>query len=71
MAQNIKRLALNEREFILIGTAHISQESINEVKQYIEEEKPDCVAIELDDGRYESLKNPESWKNLDIIKVLK
>ena len=71
MAQNIKRLALNEREFILIGTAHISQESINEVKQYIEEEKPDCVAIELDDGRYDSLKNPESWKNLDIIKVLK
>ena len=71
MAQNIKRLVLNEREFILIGTAHISQESINEVKQYIEEEKPDCVAIELDDGRYESLKNPESWKNLDIIKVLK
>lgn len=71
MGQNIKRLALNGREFILIGTAHISQESINEVKQYIEEEKPDCVAIELDDGRYDSLKNPESWKNLDIIKVLK
>ncbi len=71
MGQNIKRLVLNEREFILIGTAHISQESINEVKQYIEEEKPDCVAIELDDGRYSSLKNPESWRNLDIIKVLK
>ncbi len=51
MGQNIKRLALNGREFILIGTAHISQESIDEVKQYIEEEKPDCVAIELDDGR--------------------
>ncbi|MBO4728670.1 MAG: TraB/GumN family protein [Spirochaetaceae bacterium] len=71
MGQNIKRLVLNEREFILIGTAHISQESINEVKQYIEDEKPDCVAIELDDGRYESLKNPDSWQNLDIVKVLK
>ena len=71
MGQNIKRLVLNEREFILIGTAHISQESINEVKQYIEDEKPDCVAIELDNGRYESLKNPDSWQNLDIVKVLK
>ena len=71
MGQNIKRLLLNDREFILIGTAHISQESIDEVKNQIENEKPDCVAIELDDGRYASLKNPESWRNLDIIKVLK
>ncbi|NLK46985.1 MAG: TraB/GumN family protein, partial [Treponema sp.] len=47
------------------------QESINEVKNYIETEKPDCVAIELDKNRYDSLKNPESWRNLDIIKVLK
>ena len=71
MGQNIKRVMLNNREFILIGTAHISQESINEVKSYIENEKPDCVAIELDKNRYDSLKNPESWSNLDIIKVLK
>ena len=71
MSGCVKKLQFGDREIILIGTAHISQESIDEVTRGIEEEKPDCVGIELDDERYASLKNPESWRNLDIIKVLK
>lgn len=71
MSNNIKHIALNGRDFFLVGTAHISQESIDEVSAIIEQEHPDCVAIELDDQRYASLKNPESWRNLDIVKVLK
>ena len=71
MSQTEKRLVLQGREFILLGTAHISQESIVQVTTSIREEKPDCVAIELDEQRYASMKNPEAWKNLDIVKVLK
>ena len=71
MSQTEKRLMLQGREFILVGTAHISQDSIVQVTTSIREEKPDCVAIELDEQRYASMKNPEAWKNLDIVKVLK
>ena len=71
MSQTEKRLVLQGREFILLGTAHISQESIVQVTTSIREEKPECVAIELDQQRYASMKNPEAWKNLDIVKVLK
>ncbi len=71
MSQTEKSFVFGEREIILIGTAHISQESCEEVKKAVQDKKPDCVAIELDEGRYKSLNNPESWKNLDIIKVLK
>lgn len=71
MSQTEKRLTLQGREFILLGTAHISQESIVQVTTSIREEAPDCVAIELDEQRYASMKNPEAWKNLDIVKVLK
>lgn len=71
MSQTEKRLMLQGREIILLGTAHISQESIVQVTTSIREEKPDCVAIELDEQRYASMKNPEAWKNLDIVKVLK
>ena len=71
MSGCVKKLQFGDREIILIGTAHISQESIDEVPAAIESEKPDCVGIELDDERYASLKNPESWRNLDIVKVLK
>jgi pheromone shutdown-related protein TraB len=34
-------------------------------------EKPDRVAIELDEQRLAGMKNPDSWQNLDIAKVLK
>ena len=71
MSQTEKRLNLNGREIILVGTAHISKESIDQSVEVIRSEMPDCVAIELDEGRYESMKNPESWKNLDIVQVLK
>jgi len=71
MSQTEKILKFGEREIILIGTAHVSQESCDEVKKAVEEKLPDCVAIELDEGRYKSLNDTESWRNLDIVKVLK
>ena len=71
MSQTEKRLQLNGREFILLGTAHVSQESIEQVKESIKTENPDVVAIELDEGRLATMKNPDAWKELDIVKVLK
>ena len=71
MSSTEKRLVFGDREIILVGTAHISQESIEEAVSVINTEKPDCVGIELDAQRYESMRNPEAWRNLDIVKVLK
>lgn len=50
-------------EIRIIGTAHVSQKSVEEVTAAIDEWHPDVVAIELDQGRYLGLKkqlqNPE------------
>ena len=40
----------------IIGTAHVSSQSVEEVKDAIYEQQPDVVAIELDRGRYIRLK---------------
>ena len=66
-----KVLNLDGRKITLIGTAHVSKESIQQVTEEIINEKPDCVAVELDERRYNSMTDTESWKKLDIIKVLK
>ncbi len=66
-----KRLTFNERTITLIGTAHISEESIKTAESAIREVLPDCVAVELDEKRFAAIKNPESWRELDIIKVLR
>lgn len=71
MSQTQKVLELNNRKITLIGTAHVSAESISEVENVISDVKPDCVAIELDEKRYESIINPDKYRELDIIKVLK
>ncbi len=39
----------------IIGTSHIAKESMETVKRVIEQEKPDCVAIELDPKRFYAL----------------
>lgn len=66
-----KILELNGRKFILIGTAHVSKASISEVESAIEEQKPDSVAIELDEIRLKNMQDKESWKKMDIIEILR
>lgn len=65
------RLQLAGREIVLVGTAHVSEASVQEVSASIEAERPDTVAIELDEKRLKSLEDPESWRNMDIVKVLR
>ena len=66
-----KILELNGRKFIFIGTAHVSKASISEVESAIEEQKPDSVAIELDEIRLKNMQDKESWKKMDIIEILR
>lgn len=68
---NVHRLTLDDREITLIGTAHLSRESVNLVKDVIEEERPDTVCIELCDSRYQSITNKNKWQEMDLIKVIR
>ncbi|MFD2706222.1 TraB/GumN family protein [Salibacterium lacus] len=69
--ENVTRLHINNKEIVLIGTAHVSRQSAEQVKEVIEEEEPDSVCIELDEKRHESMTNRDEWKNMDIFKVIK
>ncbi|MFH1774798.1 MAG: TraB/GumN family protein [Methanobacteriota archaeon] len=52
----------------VIGTAHISQESINEVREKILELKPDLVAVELCESRYKGLLEQKDVPIFELIK---
>jgi pheromone shutdown-related protein TraB len=56
---------------ILIGTAHISKDSVDEVRNAIEKYKPDIVAVELCQKRYEALTEKDKWENTPITSLLK
>ncbi len=57
-------------KIILVPTSHIARESLERVRKTIENEKPDCVAVELDINRYHYLKERGSESTLDMIRVL-
>lgn len=69
--QALRKITLNGREIILLGTAHVSAESIKEVKKVITGENPDTVCVELDEARYKTLTDSKAWQEIDIIKVIK
>jgi pheromone shutdown-related protein TraB len=56
---------------ILVGTAHVSERSVEEVREAIDRHQPDIVAVELDPARYEVLTGKQRWKDLPITKILK
>lgn len=69
--KDIHHISLNEKDIFLIGTAHISKTSAETVKKFINEEKPDSVCVELCQSRYQSITDPEKWKSMDIITIIK
>jgi len=70
-SDTISTVILGDREIILVGTAHISQDSIEEVKKVIIEENPDHVCVEIDASRYKTMSEGQNWENMKIDKVLK
>ncbi|TMN22241.1 TraB/GumN family protein [Lentibacillus cibarius] len=69
--ENITRIHQNGKEYILIGTAHVSKQSAEQVKEVIASEQPDAVCIELDKQRYQSVTEGNKWKEMDIFQVIK
>ena len=59
----------------IIGTAHVSEKSVEEVRNTILECEPDIVAVELDAARYQNLLNEKNGvqedKDIKIREILK
>ena len=68
---DVTTLHVGEKTVLLVGTAHISQQSADLVKQIIETENPDTVCIELDEKRYAALSQKQRWENLDLKQVVR
>lgn len=61
----------DNKTILLVGTAHISQQSVDLVELVITDEHPDTVCIELDDKRYTALSQKQHWENLDLKQIIR
>jgi len=68
---DIHHLSVDQKQLVLVGTAHISQASVDTVRQVIADEQPETVCVELDEQRYQALTNRNRWESLNLIQVLR
>ena len=66
-----RKIQLGDREITVVGTAHVSQESKEEVRKAIEDEEPDTVCVELDENRLKSLREESGWRDLDVTEAIR
>jgi len=70
-SENKHHLIIEDKDIILLGTAHVSEESADLVAEVVKEEKPDTVCVELCESRYKAMTQKNQWKDTDLIKVIK
>ncbi len=68
---DVHLVKLENKAVLLIGTAHISQESVDLVEKVIRQELPDRVCLELDSKRYQALSQKDRWQALDLKEVIR
>jgi len=67
----VHRLEHDGRRILLVGTAHVSQESADLVDAVIRRQRPDTVCVELCESRYQALRQKDRWRDMDILKVIR
>ena len=71
LPESVTLLEQDEKKYYLVGTAHVSTQSVTDVEQVIEEVRPDSVCVELCKARFEALTDEDRWSKLDIFKVIR
>lgn len=58
-------------EYTLLGTAHVSRASVAAVRELMQTQRFDAVAVELCESRYQALCDPDAWRNLDLLQIIR
>ena len=71
LPNSVTTLEHGDTKYFVIGTAHVSQRSVEEVRHVIDEVKPDLVCVELCKPRHDALTKDSAFRDLDIFKVVR
>ena len=69
--QPLERIERDGVQYVVLGTAHVSLTSVEAVKALLAQEQFDAVAIELCDSRAQGMRDPEAFKQMDLLQVIR
>ncbi|PTN33595.1 TraB/GumN family protein [Desulfonatronum sp. SC1] len=67
----VKHVRVDERNVYLVGTAHVSKQSVEDVRTTVEMVHPDTICVELCPSRHRALIDREGWRKMDIMRVIR
>ena len=62
---------VGDKDVYLVGTAHISRESVDDVRNTVDLVEPDTICVELCQARYQAFTQPDNWQKMNIFRVIK
>ena len=71
LPESVTVLSLPGKTVYLVGTAHVSAKSVQNVRDAIAAVSPDTIAVELCEPRYRGMKGDAGWKNTNIFQVIR
>ncbi len=71
LPQRVAHVKVGDKDVYLVGTAHLSNESVEDVQTTVDLVKPDAIAVELCQGRYQAMTQADNWGKMDIFKVVR
>ena len=71
LPSSVTMVTVEGKTVYIVGTAHVSAQSVQEVRDTVAAVKPDTIAIELCEPRYQSLVKKAAWQHTNIFQVVR
>ena len=71
LPEHVSQISVNGKSIYLVGTAHLSTESVEDVRKTVVAVNPDTICVELCESRYKAIVNRDAWRKMNIFRVIK
>lgn len=71
LPERVTHVRVDDKDVYLVGTAHVSKDSVEDVRATIEQVRPDTICVELCKARHQAITQADNWRKMDIVKVIR
>ncbi len=71
LPSSVTTVTVEGKTIMIVGTAHVSAQSVQDVQDTIAAVQPDTIAVELCEPRYQGMVKKNAWKNTNIFQVIR
>jgi len=71
LPERVCRVKAEDKDIYIVGTAHLSQESVQDVRTTVEHVHPETICVELCKSRHQAMTQADTWSKMDIFNVIR